>query len=61
MDSHDPFCASSCMVVAGLTMAIGSIGPAFGQGEAVDSALDAIARSPTPRTASAGPCSWAWR
>ena len=34
------------MVVAGLTVAIGSIGPAFGQGRAVDSALDAIARQP---------------
>jgi F-type H+-transporting ATPase subunit c len=34
------------MVVAGLTTAIGSIGPAFGQGRAVDSALDAIARQP---------------
>jgi F-type H+-transporting ATPase subunit c len=34
------------MVVAGLTMAIGSIGPAFSQGRAVDSALDAIARQP---------------
>jgi F-type H+-transporting ATPase subunit c len=34
------------MVVAGLTTAIGSIGPAFSQGRAVDSALDAIARQP---------------
>jgi F-type H+-transporting ATPase subunit c len=34
------------MVVAGLTTAIGSIGPALGQGRAVDSALDAIARQP---------------
>ena len=34
------------MVAAGLTTAIGSIGPAFGQGRAVDSALDAIARQP---------------
>ena len=35
-----------CVVVAGLTTAIGSIGPEFGQGRAVDSALDAIARQP---------------
>ncbi len=49
-----------CVVVAGLTMAIGSIGPALGQGRAVDSALDAIARSPTPRTGSAARCSSAW-
>jgi F-type H+-transporting ATPase subunit c len=34
------------MVVAGLTTAVGSIAPAFGQGRAVDSALDAIARQP---------------
>ena len=34
------------MVVAGITMAIGTIGPAFGQGRAIDSALDAIARQP---------------
>jgi F-type H+-transporting ATPase subunit c len=34
------------MVVAGLTTAIGSIGPAFGQSRAVDRALDAIARQP---------------
>jgi len=35
-----------CMAVAGLTTAIGSIGTAVGQGRAVDSALDAIARQP---------------
>jgi F-type H+-transporting ATPase subunit c len=34
------------MVVAGLTVAIGSIGPAKAQGQAVESALDAIARQP---------------
>jgi F-type H+-transporting ATPase subunit c len=34
------------MVVAGLTVAIGSIGPAGAQGRAVESALDAIARQP---------------
>jgi F-type H+-transporting ATPase subunit c len=34
------------MVVAGLTVAIGSIGPAGAQGWAVASALDAIARQP---------------
>ncbi len=35
-----------CVAVAGLSMAIGTIGPAFGQGRAVASALDAIARQP---------------
>jgi len=34
------------MAVAGITMAIGTIGPALGQGRAVDSALDAMARQP---------------
>jgi F-type H+-transporting ATPase subunit c len=34
------------MTIAGLTVAIGSIGPARAQGQAVDSALDAIARQP---------------
>jgi F-type H+-transporting ATPase subunit c len=34
------------MVVAGVTVAIGSIGPAIGQGRSVVSALDAIARQP---------------
>ena len=34
------------MVVAGITMAIGTIGPALGQGRAIASALDAIARQP---------------
>jgi F-type H+-transporting ATPase subunit c len=34
------------MTVAGLSVAIGSIGTALGQGRAIDSALDAIARQP---------------
>lgn len=34
------------MVIAGLTVAIGSIGPARAQGQAVASALDALARQP---------------
>ncbi len=34
------------MIVAGITMAIGTIGPGLGQGRAVASALDAIARQP---------------
>jgi F-type H+-transporting ATPase subunit c len=38
--------AIACMMISGLTIAIGSIGPAFSQGRAVDSALDAIARQP---------------
>lgn len=34
------------MVVAGLAVAVGSIGPALAQGRSVDSALDAMARQP---------------
>lgn len=34
------------MVTAGLTIAIGSIGPAFGEGRAVSQALSAIAQQP---------------
>lgn len=45
MDAHTIFVLVA-MTVAGLTVAIGSIGPASAQGRAVDSALDAIARQP---------------
>lgn len=38
--------AVASVVTAGLTMALGSIGPALGQGRAVSQALDAIARQP---------------
>jgi F-type H+-transporting ATPase subunit c len=38
--------ALGAMIVAGLTTALGALGPALGQGRAVDSALDAIARQP---------------
>ncbi len=34
------------IIIAGLTMAIGSIGPALGQGRAVSQALSAIAQQP---------------
>ncbi len=45
MDAKTVF-AISAMIVAGLTTALGALGPAFSQGRAVDSALDAIARQP---------------
>ena len=45
MDSHS-IVAIVVMVVAGLTVAIGTIGPAFAQGRSIDAALDAIARQP---------------
>lgn len=38
--------AAVSMVVAGLTIAIGSIGPALGQGRAVSQALASIAQQP---------------
>lgn len=38
--------AIASIITAGLTIAIGSIGPALGQGRAVAQALDAIARQP---------------
>ncbi len=34
------------IITAGLTMAMGAIGPAFAEGRAVDSALKAIAQQP---------------
>jgi F-type H+-transporting ATPase subunit c len=45
MDTHTIFVVVA-MVVAGVTTAVGSIGTAIGQGRAVMSALDAIARQP---------------
>lgn len=45
MDPHTIFVLIA-MTIAGLTVAIGSIGPARAQGQAIDSALDAIARQP---------------
>ena len=38
--------ASIAVIVAGATIAIGSIGPALAEGRAVAAALDAIARQP---------------
>ena len=38
--------AVASVVTSGLTIAIGSVGPALGEGRALDRALDAIARQP---------------
>jgi len=38
--------AIASIVTAGLTIAIGSIGPALGEGRALANALDAMARQP---------------
>ena len=45
MDGLTIICAVSA-AVAGLTIAIGSIAPALGEGRAVSQALDSIARQP---------------
>ncbi len=44
--SPDHWIALVSTLTAGLTVAVGSIGPALGQGRAVAQALDAIARQP---------------
>ena len=44
--SPDHWIALASIVTAGFTVALGSIGPALGQGKAVSQALDAIARQP---------------
>jgi F-type H+-transporting ATPase subunit c len=41
--------AMASIIAAGLTMAIGSIGPALGEGRAVQQALSAIAQQPDER------------
>jgi F-type H+-transporting ATPase subunit c len=38
--------AMSSIIIAGLTMAVGSLGPALGQGRAVAQALSSIAQQP---------------
>jgi F-type H+-transporting ATPase subunit c len=41
--------AMASIVTAGITMAIGAIGPALGQGRSVQSALSSIAQQPDER------------
>jgi F-type H+-transporting ATPase subunit c len=45
MNPHD-WMAVASIVTAGLTMGLGSIGPALGEGRAVASALEAMSRQP---------------
>lgn len=45
MTAHD-WIALASVITAGLTIAIGSIAPALGEGRAVSSALEAISRQP---------------
>ena len=49
------------ILTAGLTIAIGSIGPALGEGRAAAQALQASRSSPTRRTPSPARCSSASR
>lgn len=49
--------ASISIVTAGLTIAIGCIGPALGQGRAVSSALTALAQQPDAASTKASCCS----
>jgi len=42
---------TAAILIAGITIAIGSVGPALGEGRAAAAALDAIARQPDERNA----------
>jgi F-type H+-transporting ATPase subunit c len=44
--SYEEIISVASVVTAGLTIALGSIGPALGEGRALGQALDAIARQP---------------
>lgn len=44
--SEQTILSLASIITAGLTVAIGTIGPALGEGKAVAAALDAIARQP---------------
>ena len=46
MDVYVALVAVGSIVTAGLTIAVGSLGPAFGEGRAVSQALSAIAQQP---------------
>lgn len=46
MDLYASLVALGSIVTAGLTIAVGSLGPAFGEGRAVSQALSAIAQQP---------------
>lgn len=45
MTAHD-WMALASIITAGITMAIGSLGPALGEGRAVAAALEAISHQP---------------
>ena len=53
--------AIASIVTAGLTIALGSIGPALGEGRAVATALSSWPSSQTPPRQSHAPCLSAWR
>ena len=45
MNAHD-WIAITSIVTSGITVALGSVGPALGEGRALAQALDALARQP---------------
>ena len=47
------------IITAGITMGLGSIAPALGEGRAVSTALSCLRSSPMPPLPSHEPCSWA--
>ena len=49
------------IATAGVTIGLGSIAPALGEGRAVSTALSAWRNNPTPRRRSRERCSWDWR
>jgi len=53
--------AVASIVIAGITIGFGTMGPALGEGRAVAAALSALASSLMPPLRSLGLCSWAWR
>ena len=53
--------AIASMVTAGLTIALGSIGPALGEGRAVATALTSLAQQPDAAATITRPFLWAWQ
>ena len=60
MDSVNAIAIVS-IAAAALCMAIGSIGPALGEGKAISQALSSSRNNPMRREPLAGLCSSAWR
>ena len=52
--------AIASIITAGLTIALGSIGPALGEGRAVATALSSLAQQPMPQRRSHARCLLGW-